>query len=304
MSSTLAKQTSANQFPQSELIDYGSGGDAMVVATTGREVAEIQSAMVIAKRFPRDQRLSYDRIMTACQRPGLAETATYQYARGGTDITGPSIRLAETLAREWGNMQYGVRELDQRDGVSTVEAFAIDLEANLRAVRVFQVKHVRHTKTKDYAVSDPRDIYEMVANAGARRVRACILSIIPGDITEAAVAQCDATLKAKADVSPEAMKKMVTALQEFEVTKEQIEARIQRKIEAITPAQVISLRKIYVSLKDGMSSPEDWFSEVKPETIDQKSKAKEIAAAKYLEEQAAAAAAREARLKEETEQNN
>ena len=303
MSSTLAKQT-ANQFPQSELIDYGGGGDAMVVATTGREVAEIQSAMVIAKRFPRDQRLSYDRIMTACQRPGLAETATYQYARGGTDITGPSIRLSETLAREWGNMQYGVRELDQRDGVSTVEAFAIDLEANLRSVRVFQVKHVRHTKTKDYAVSDPRDIYEMVANAGARRVRACILSIIPGDITEAAVAQCEATLKSKADTSPEAMKKMVTALQEFEVTKEQIEARIQRKIEAITPAQVISLRKIYVSLKDGMSSPEDWFSEVKPETIDQKAKAKEMAAAKYLEEQATAAAAREARLKEESQQNN
>ncbi|MBQ7110481.1 MAG: hypothetical protein IJO06_04585 [Thermoguttaceae bacterium] len=39
--------------------------------------------------------------MTACQRPGLASVAVYVYPRGGSKISGPSIRLAEEIARNW-----------------------------------------------------------------------------------------------------------------------------------------------------------------------------------------------------------
>ena len=52
---------------------------------------------------------------------------------------------------------------------------------------------------------------------------------------------------------------MIEVFQPFGVTRDQIEKRIQRRVEAITPAQVISLRKIYNSLRDQMSSKEDWF---------------------------------------------
>lgn len=233
-------------------------------ATAQREIAEVQAAMAIAKRFPRNQMKALDRILTACQRPSLAEVALYSYARGGTDITGPSIRLAEAFAQQWGNIDFGIRELDQRLGESTVQAYAWDLETNTRQTKTFQVKHRRHTKKGGYNLEDPRDIYEMVANQGARRVRACILGIIPGDVVEAAVAQCEATLKAKADISPEAVKKMVQAFASYGVTQAQIETRIQRKLDSITPAQIISLRKVYNSLKDGMSKAGDWFDESMP----------------------------------------
>jgi hypothetical protein len=83
--------------------------------------------------------------------------------------------------------------------------------------------------------------------------------VIPGDVTEAAVAQCEATMKSKADTSPEAMQRMVAAFEPFGVTREQIEKRIQRRLDAIQPAQVVSLKKIYASLRDGMSAPIDWF---------------------------------------------
>ena len=231
-------------------------------AVAQREIAEVQAAMTIAKRFPRNQAKAVDRIMVACQRPGLAEGALYTYARGGTDISGPSIRLAEAVAQQWGNLSFGIRELDQRLGESTVEAYAWDLETNTRQTKTFQVKHYRHTKKGGYALTDPRDIYEMVANQGARRLRACILGVIPGDVVEAAVNQCEATLKAKADISPEAVLKMVQVFSGYGVSKEMIEARIQRKLESITAAQVIALRKIYNSLKDGMSAPGDWFEAV------------------------------------------
>jgi hypothetical protein len=228
---------------------------------SARAIAEVQAAMVIAKRFPRDEKAAMDRIINACSRAGLAECALYSYARGGTDITGPSIRLAESLAQNWGNIQFGIREIDQRDGESTVEAFAWDLETNTRQIKVFRVPHIRHTKTGTKRLEDPRDIYEMVANNGARRLRACILGVIPGDVIDAAVQQCEVTTMAKADTSPAAMAKLLDAFAPFGVSRAQIEKRIQRRMDAIQPAQVLSLRKVYASLKDGMSKPSDWFEE-------------------------------------------
>lgn len=235
-------------------------GGAMIDTEGQRAIQEVQAAMTIAKKFPRDVKAALDRILNSCARQSLAEQALYTYSRGGTDISGPSIRLAEAVAQQWGNLQFGIRELEQRDGESTVEAFAWDLETNTRQVKVFQVPHTRYSKSKgNTPLSDPRDIYELVANQGARRLRACILGVIPGDVIDEAVRQCDATLSASADTSPEAQKKIIEAFTAYKVTKAQIEKRIQRRIDAITPAQVISLRKILISMRDGMSGPEDWF---------------------------------------------
>ncbi len=234
-------------------------GAAFIEVEQQRAISEVQGAIVLAKRYPRNPIEAMDRILVACQRPGLAEQALYSYARGGTEITGPSIRLAEAIAQNWSNIQFGIKELDQRNGESTVEAFAWDVETNVKQVKVFQAKHERHTKKGNYRLEDPRDIYEAVANQGARRLRACILGIIPGDVIDAAVGQCEQTLKAKADTSPEALKKLVNAFSAYKVTKEQIEKRIQRRLDTITAAQLVQLRKVYNSLKDGMSSPADWF---------------------------------------------
>ena len=224
-----------------------------------REVAEVQAAMVVAKRFPRDQIAAMDRILQACTRPTLAEDALYSYSRGGSDISGPTIRLAEAMAQCWGNIQFGVRELEQRDGVSTVEAYAWDIETNARVVKLFQVSHRRHTRKGSYLLEDARDIYENVANQGARRLRACILAVIPGDVTEAAVRQCEETMAANADTSPEAVKKLADAFAAIGVTQAQIEKRIQRRLETIRPAQVVHLRKVFASIRDGMSGVGDWF---------------------------------------------
>lgn len=233
--------------------------NAIADANQQREIAEVQAAMVIAKKFPRDPIAAMEKILNACTRPTLAEGALYSYGRGGTEVTGPSIRLAEAIAQAWGNVQFGIRELEQRNGESTVEAYAWDIENNTRQVKVFQVPHVRHTRRGANALTDPRDIYELVANQGARRLRACILGVIPGDVTEAAVAACEQTLRASADVSPEGIKKLIAAFEPFGVGKEHIERRIQSRIEAIRPAQVVQLKKVYQSLRDGMSTPAEWF---------------------------------------------
>lgn len=240
-------------------------GNAPAAATpTGqteqqRAVAEVQAAMMIARMNPRDQVAAMDRILNACTRPTLAEHAMYSYSRGGTDITGPSIRLAEAMAQAWGNLQYGVRELDQRPGESTVQAFAWDCETNVRREVTFQVRHERHTRSGIKRLTDPRDIYELAANQGARRLRACLLGVIPGDVTDAAVKQCETTLRTSVEITEETVRKLAAAFAELGVTRDALEKRLQRRLDAMTPAQYVGLRKIFTSLRDGMSVPGDWF---------------------------------------------
>lgn len=267
MNNNYGMQSAGFQYPAPQ-----QNASALTTTTaSSREAFEIQSMMVIAKQFPRNEMQVLDLILNDCQRPGLAEKALYSYSRGGTDVTGPSIHLAKAIAKRWGNMKSGIVELEQRNGESVCEAYALDLESNYKESKTFTVPHIRHTKKGSYKLEDPRDIYELVANNGSRRERACLLSVFPGDIVEAAVRQCEMTMKANADVSPENVKRMVDRFStEFGVTKEQIEKRIQRRTDAITPAQMISLRNIYNSLKDGMSSPADWFEVVETAAADNK----------------------------------
>lgn len=229
-----------------------------------RELAETQTKYLMAERFPRDEVAAMDRILNAFSRQTLAEKAAYQFARGGSDISGPSIRAAEAIAQQWGNMDSGWRELQRGVDVanvpfSEVEAFCIDLQGRNTKRLQFIVKHWRDTKKGGYKLTDERDIYELCANQAQRRLRACIIASIPGDVTEAAMTQAETTLRTKADTSPEAMLKMVAAFEPFGVTQAQIEKRIQRRLDAIQPAQVVSLKRIYASLRDDMSTPADWF---------------------------------------------
>lgn len=242
--------------------------NGMVESKAHREATEVQAMVVMAKQFPRNQIQAMDRILNACTRQSLAEGAVYSYPRGGQNVEGPSIRLAEVLAQNWGNIDFGIREISQSNGESTVEAYAWDLETNTRQVKVFQVPHKRFAGGKTKNLTDPRDIYEIVANNGARRLRACILGVIPGDVVEAAVAQCGTTLAANVDLSEESIKKMLEAYSQYGVTAEMVQLRYQCRIEAIRPAQFLELRKIYTSIKDGMSKASDWFAvpETKPDT--------------------------------------
>lgn len=208
---------------------------ALAQAEQQRSIAEVQARMIIAKANPRDPMRSMELILQDCTRQTLADKALYSYARGGTDITGPTIRLAEAIAQRWGNIASGFKELSRAHGYSEVVAYAWDLQSGFYDERQFQVRHWRDTKQGGRVVTDERDIYELTANAAQRRKRAVLLTVIPGDVVEAAIAQCEETLHTTADTSPEAMLRMIEAFGQFEVTREQIEKRIQRRIDSIRP---------------------------------------------------------------------
>lgn len=261
-----------------EMTVYAPGGDmAAPIATPGaaslmatsRESQEVQAAVFMAKQFPRNENEAIARITRACKRPGLAEKAIYTYPKGGQNVSGPSVRLAEAMAQAWGNIQSGVVELEQRDGESTCMAYCWDIETNTRECKIFTVRHQISTKKGMKVLTDPRDIYELVANQGARRKRACILNIIPGDVVDTAMAECCKTLAGR-NKTPliDRCRAMAQAFEnDFSVPLRSLEKYIGCPLDNFTEMHVNTLRGVYTALKDGAAKREDYFEIPKPAEI-------------------------------------
>ena len=231
-----------------------------VAIEASRAIAEAQGKLVIAKRFPRDEVQAYNRVAQACQRKGIAEKAFYSYNRGGGTVSGPTIRFAEELARCWGNIDYGIKELSQDDGKSEMQAYAWDLETNAQSVQNFTNPHIREVGGKAKILTSQRDIYEINANMGARRLRSRILAILPNDLVDMAIAECKKTLAGNNDEPLiDRVKKMVVAFSKIGVTQEQIEKRLGRKVDTMTVDDFTDYIGIYNAIKQGESKIAEWF---------------------------------------------
>jgi len=253
------QQQVANPFANAPIVARPGTSDLAAATGAAREIAEVQSAMTLARRFPRNEVEVMDRILQSCTRPTLAESAFYEFARGGTDVRGPSIRLFECIAQHWGHIKFGWRVLEERPGATKVQTYAWDLQTGTNSELEFDVQHEISTKAGKKVLHDPRDLYEHVANAASRRLRQCMQRVIPGDVVEAAMRQCEKTLITKVEVTPERVAAMLAQFADYGVTKGAIERRLQRRLDAITPGMMVQLGRIFTSLRDGMSQPADWF---------------------------------------------
>lgn len=243
-----------------ELVAYNASTEIASQA----EIAKVQGSIVMAKRFPRDELAAIQRIKKACQRPGLAEEAIYSYRRGTKPVTGPSIHLITTIAGMWGNIQYGTREIERRAGESTMEAYAWDVETNTLVTRQFQTRHIRDKSEGGKELESERDIYELTANWGSRRVRACLEQVLPKDVVDIAFNECKKTKASNAAKNPvkqEEITKMLGTFKEFGVSKAMFEKWLGRKLESITRPQFDELKQIYLSIRDGISTAEEFFGE-------------------------------------------
>jgi hypothetical protein len=241
--------------------DHLSAG--AVAIESERAIAEAQGRLLIAKRFPRDEAAAFARAMDACRRPSLAEVANYRFPRGGQSVEGPSIRLAEELARCWGNVAYGMRELSRRNGESEMEAFAWDQQTNVLSTQTFTVRHLRDKRGGPEALKDERDIYEVTANMASRRLRARILAVLPPDLVDAAVAQCRDTIKNGSDKPlVDRIRDMTQAFVRIGVTSQMLAKKLGKPLDEATPDDLADLRGTFQAIKDGALSINDAFATV------------------------------------------
>ena len=239
-------------------MDQINQGTVAIEAT--RAVAEAQGKLVIAKRFPRDEVAAYAKAIQACQRPAMAAKAFYAYPRSGQTVEGPTIRFAEELARCWGNIDYGIKELSQDNGKSELQAYAWDLETNAQSVQNFTNPHQREVKGKMVSLNSQRDIYENNANMATRRMRARILAILPSWYVDGCIAECKRTLAGQNDTPLiDRVKNMVVQFAKFGVSQDMIERRLKRKVETMTADDFTEYIGIYNAIKGGESKVAEWF---------------------------------------------
>lgn len=248
-----------------------------------RAVAEVQAAVLVAQQARRIKTVAVAEMRDATAQSSVAERAFFRFPRGGQSVSGPSIHLARELARCWGNIQYGVSELRRDDvkGESEMQATAWDLETNARSVTTFVVPHVRDTKRGLQKLTDMRDIYENNANAGARRVRECIFSVLPSWFIDEAIDRCNATLQAGGGVPlAQRITNAIDLFDSISVSRVQLETKLGRTSNDWTEHDVAQLGVIWKSIERGEVQKDDEFPPARTTTDDLPTPPKKTAAKK------------------------
>ena len=218
-----------------------------------RAMAEVQAMVVVARQAPRDETKALAKMEQSCRMMAVASHAFFNFDRGDGKITGETIHLAVELARVWGNITYGITELERHDerGQSEMIAYAWDLETNSRSATSFIVPHKRDKKGGAALLTSMRDIYENNANMGARRLREMIFRVLPPYLTERAKEICYETLeKGEGDV-PMAVR-IANCLKwyaEIGVSRERIEAKLGMPADQMTAADVVALGITFQSIR-------------------------------------------------------
>ena len=229
-----------------------------------RAVAEVQSAIVVAQQNPRSTNRALETMRESCGMMFLAEKAFFSMPRAGSTVSGPSVHLARELARIWGNINYGVKELSRDDerGQSEMMAVAWDLETNARNEAVFIVEHKRDNKkgVAPTVLTSMNDIYENNANMGARRVRECIFAILPPWVVSEAKQTCMTTLE-KGDGIPLAkrVEDCIAAFGNLGINKEQLEKKIRRVVDKWDIHDMARMSVLFQSIRNGEINKEDEF---------------------------------------------
>lgn len=240
-----------------------------VTIEVARAVAETKGKLQVAKMFPRDINGAHRELMDACRLPSLAGKAFYSVPRAGGKVTGPSVRLAEEIARCWGNIDYGHRELSRSEGKSEVEVYAWDMQTNLYSRRQLTVLHVMDTKDGPRKLRDQKDIDDKISNVASKQLRGRILAVLPKWLVADAEEACRATLANAGGDEPISarVRKMLAAFAPMGVNQVMIEAYLEHPLENATADDLAALMGVYTAITEGAKVDEyfDLTAGTKPE---------------------------------------
>lgn len=221
-----------------------------------RAVAEVQAQIVVAQNCPRNIQRAVAEMREACGQLAMANQAFYTVPNRGN---GPSVHLMRELARIWGNVEHGSKEL-ARDEIrgSEILAFAWDFETNARSSRTYIVPHERMKGKGRQRLTDLGDITNNNNNVAARAVRECISNILPRWFTDEAQTRCRQTLeKGEGKSLEERVADMVDVFRKIGVTEAQIETKLAKKRGRWSAGDVAQMGIVYTSItRDGYDKDE------------------------------------------------
>ena len=228
-----------------------------------RAIAEARGQIQLAKMFPRSIAQATEELMEACRDMEFAQSAFYSVPNRGS---GPSIRLAEEVARCYGNFDYGHRELSRSDGKSEVEVYAWDKEKNNYSRRQITVNHVMDTKQGSRPLTNQADIDNRIANVAAKQMRGRILALVSKTLVSNAIAECKKTLSGGNNQKTirQRVSGMINAFAPYGVKTALIESYIGHKLDDATADDLTDLHGVYNALRSG-AKVADYFAHPEPE---------------------------------------
>lgn len=253
MSQLATKKEEEKKLPQKQQPPTTAAANTQMSAA----LREMELQFEIALRYPRDEATAKSDLLEVCHSLPLCEKALYAFARGGNTIEGPSVHLVDEAVRLFGRIKSGWQIVNHNfveDRFAEIRCVAVDMQRISIKERTIIVTF--GDKQKDYD-----SCYYHAANYAERRTRTLCEKLLPDHILVDAVAQVKETL-CKAQTKPlrDRIKEMLKGFQDrFGVSREQIEKRMQRKAEALTEVQMVNLKAIFASLKDGVGTVDQFF---------------------------------------------
>ncbi|GAB3166983.1 hypothetical protein GCM10027059_26820 [Myceligenerans halotolerans] len=252
----------------------GRATSQATVVEQSRAVAEVAAAVQVAQTFPRDLDRAMADMRDTCSRMAVANRAFYSVPRAGGRVEGLSVHLMREIARIWGNLDYGVRELRRDDsaGESEMQAWAWDQQTNTRTTRSFIQPHQRMigkgADKRREALVDLNEIYLSNQNVGAKAVRECIASVLPDWVIDEAQGICRRTLEHGEGKSIEVRtRESVAAFEQLGVTRAQLEEHVGAKVGKWTPVMLADLARAYTSITQEGIAASEFFPE-RPVSLD------------------------------------
>lgn len=192
----------------------GDSDNHQATAMAMSAMATVELQMRMAMSFPRRPDDIHGLVAVSCANPEFADVALYSFPKGGTTVSGPSVKLAEEMARHWGHVNSGFFVVMDSEDQRTIRAWAWDLQTNYRRdsdiTFAKKVQRRRNGQTV-WETPDEKDLQMLTMAKAAVGVRNMLLALMPDQLKRDAVSWCRQTLQKKDATDPEAFKKKMIA---------------------------------------------------------------------------------------------
>ncbi len=236
---------------------YDAGNQSLAVSLAR---AEVDQQIATAKAMPRSITRAVANITTlATLDEESATECVYALPRAGKPIKGPSVRLAEIIASQWGNCRVGTRvvHVDRVEKYVEAEGVFHDLETNM-AVTARVRRRISDKKGKLLT----EDMIVVTGNAAASIAkRNAILGGVPKAVWRKAYATVEQVIAGDIKTLSERREKAMKAFAAFGVTPEQILTALGVSgIDDVNLDHMTTLTGMHAALKSGEATVEEMFA--------------------------------------------
>lgn len=221
--------------------------------------SEVDMQVSTAHAYPRDVERSLQRIKAlATMDNETAENCFYALKRGCELIEGISVRLAEIVASQWGNLRAQARIIGNDGKFITAQGICWDLESNY-AASVEVKRRITNKEGKTY--SD--DMQVVTGNAAASiAYRNAVMKVVPAAVTHRIIEEVRAVAKGNALSLESRIANMLKWYESVGVSRAQVLAHIGvSSADKLTEDNADYLRGLAVAIKEGSTTVKETFGE-------------------------------------------